>query len=267
MKRSAAVLLLCIALFFSLTLACTSSDSDKPESPADTGRAPTTAPEALTPAPPVPKDAPTATSISTPVPPPIPPTTRPEVEVEIYGGYTYEERDYFHIIGEMFNPTDDWLEFVRIVATFYDANGTMIGSDFAYTELDVIPPGDRGVFGLGIDTTTLGGDVASYDLQVQGRTTLNIPYQDLVVEVSNQYEQRGYWHLEGLVRNTGALDCEFVRVVAAFYDSTDNIVGVDFAYSEIDVVGAGSQAPFDLATDDVPQWDHFRVWVQGRPLG
>lgn len=269
MKRSAGVLLLCIGLFFSLTLACTSSDTeDKAEPPSEPPAAPTSPP-------PVAKEAPTATptigSMPSPtdtrIPPPPTPTTKPERALEIYGGYTYKLRDYYHIVGEMFNSTDDWLEYVRIVATFYDASGTMIGSDFAYTELDVIPPGDRGVFDLGVDASTVGGDVASYDLQVQGRPPLNIPYQGLVVEVSNQYEQRDYWHLEGLVRNAGGSDCEYVRVVAGFYDSTDNIVGVSFTYTKIDVVAAGSQAPFDLGAENLPQWDHFRVWVQGRPLG
>ena len=128
--------------------------------------------------------------------------------------------------GEVLNPTVQWLEYAKIVATFYDADDTMIGSDFTYTVLDLIPPGDRGVFDVSVDITTLGGEVDSYDLQVQARPASQPPYQDLTAEVTNQYESYGYWHLEGLVYNRGSLDCEYVKVIAAFYDSSDQIVGV-----------------------------------------
>ena len=194
------------------------------------------------------------------------PTNTPEPVLDVYGGYTYVQYDYLHVIGEMLNPTDQWLEYVKIVVTFYDSAGTMIGTDFTYTELDLIPPGDTGAFDTGIDVSTLGGEVDSYELQVQARPASHIPYQDLVAEVSNQYESYGYWHLEGLVRNTGNLHCEYVKIVAAFYDSNDQIVGVDFTYTELDEVSAGSQSPFDLAAADLPHWDHYRIWVQGRPI-
>jgi len=257
MTRSTGILLFAIALLFSLTLACIPSGGadEGSESPATGGQAPTGAPAAPTSVPANP----------TPVPAAATPTSQAADVLEIYGGHTYQAYDYFHVVGEMLNPTNDWLEYVKIVATFYDANGTMIGTEFTYTELDVVPPEDRGVFELSVDATSLGGSVDSYELQVQARAASEMPYQDLVAEVSNQYEEYDYWHLEGLVQNTGSRDCEFVKVVGAFYDSTDTIVGVDFTYTDLDVVGAGSQSPFDLAADYLPQWDHLRIWVQGRP--
>ena len=42
------------------------------------------------------------------------------------------------------------MEYVKIVVTLYDDAGTIVGTDFTYTELDVIPPGDKSPFHPGL---------------------------------------------------------------------------------------------------------------------
>jgi hypothetical protein len=214
-----------------------------------------------------PTGAPLETTVSdraTPIQPA--PSATPEEELEIYGGHVYESRQYLHIIGEVVNPIDECIEYVRIVAMYYDAAGVMVGTDFTYAELDKILPGDRSPFDLSSDKTTFGGEMVGYELQVQARTTSSAPYNGLAVEATNQYLSGDYWHLEGLVTNTGDRDCEYVKIVAGFYDTDDRIVGTNFTYAEMDIVAAGGHSPFDLSAGNLPEWDHYRLWVQASPI-
>jgi hypothetical protein len=186
--------------------------------------------------------------------------------LEVRAGREYLSYGYLHIVGEVVNETDDWLEYVKVVATYYDADGKMIGTDYTYTALDMVGPRDVGVFDLSGDVGGMAADVDSYKLQVEADPTSEIPYQDLEVTVFNEYEDYGYYHLVGEVENTGDLDCEYVEIVAGFYDADGSVVAADFTYTALDVVAAGGSSPFDLSAGEVPEFDHYKVWVEGMPV-
>jgi hypothetical protein len=186
--------------------------------------------------------------------------------LEVEGGYAWTtESGYFCLAGQVRNSSDQWLEAVKIVATYYDQAGGMVGSDFAYTEMDHVAPRDVGVFHLGVETSDLSGEVATYELQAQARPGNTPPCQGLEVSIANEYMRGEYYMLEGQVRNNGAESCEAVKIVAGFYNSNGGVVGTDFAYTDMDVVPAGGQSPFTLGTDELPGYDHYQVWIQGRP--
>jgi hypothetical protein len=215
---------------------------------------------------PVPTDTPIPTSTPTPKPTNTPrPTDTPEPSLEVQAGRDYLSSDYLHIVGQVVNPTTKWLEYVKVVATLYDEDGAMLGTDFTYTELDKVPPNDVGVFNLASDVGGQAANVASYDLAVQARET-NPPYTALTASVSRDYAEYGYHHLVGVAENTRDENCEYVKIVAGFYDAEDNVVGVDFTYTELDTVPAGGKSPFDLSASDAGEFDHYRIWVSGRPV-
>jgi hypothetical protein len=78
---------------------------------------------------------------------------------------TATEYDWLHIRGEVSNTGSTDAEYVKIVATLYDAASNVIGVGFTYTELDVVAAGDTSPFDLGMDQWE-GMD--RYELQVQG---------------------------------------------------------------------------------------------------
>ena len=59
------------------------------------------------------------------------------------------------------------MEFVKVIGTFYDAAGTVVRSDFMYTDLDEVPPGGTDVFELVIAEGGSAG-IATYSLKVEG---------------------------------------------------------------------------------------------------
>ncbi len=200
----------------------------------------------------------------------VPPTNTPTPSVpplEVVAGRDYIRYGYLHIVGEVINNTDYWYDFVKVVATFYDSDGKVLGSDFTYIELDELPPHGKGVFVLSSDVGDAAASVVSYKLQVQGNQGASPPYTDLNVRVDREYSQYDYYHIVGEVTNTGDLDCEFTKIVAGFYDAEGNIIGADFTYAELDRIPAKGSSPFDLAMGDLDDgYDHIEVWVQCHPV-
>jgi hypothetical protein len=51
-----------------------------------------------------------------------------------------------HIVGEVVNQSPITARFVKIIATLYNANNQVIGTDFAYTQPSDLAPGQRAPF-------------------------------------------------------------------------------------------------------------------------
>jgi hypothetical protein len=76
-----------------------------------------------------------------------------------------DEIGYWHIAGEVANEGDAPAEFVKIIATVYDAQGQVAGTGFAFSSLDTIPAGGKSPFEISLEKRD---NFARYELQVQG---------------------------------------------------------------------------------------------------
>ena len=56
------------------------------------------------------------------------------------------DEETLNIIGEIRNNDTDSADFVKLTATFYDANNKTLGSDSAYTDPTTLEPGQSGPF-------------------------------------------------------------------------------------------------------------------------
>jgi hypothetical protein len=63
-----------------------------------------------------------------------------------------------HIVGEVINESYQPVSYVRITATFYDANNSVIGTDYTYTSPSTLQSGQRAPF----DLTISEGSVPTY---------------------------------------------------------------------------------------------------------
>lgn len=78
--------------------------------------------------------------------------------------------DIFNIAGEVNNNGSRAVDFVKISATLYNAGGTVIGSDFTYTDPSTIPAGDTAPFQFRITDFHVKdvGEIDTYKLSVSG---------------------------------------------------------------------------------------------------
>ena len=183
---------------------------------------------------------------------------RPDLEIVSYQHYV--DKEWLHIVGEVRNNLDTPMKYVKVVATLYDDSNKVVGVDYTFTELDVIVPDGKAPFETGTDQWA---GATRYKLQVQG-TPGRLPRQDLVILSHGSYTDGDWLHVRGEVKNVGATRAEFVKIVVTLYDAAGNVVGVDYTFTDLDVIPTGGTSPFETGTDHWPNFDHYEIQVEGR---
>lgn len=91
----------------------------------------------------------------------------PQAELEIRGTTSEIKYGWLIISGEIYNKGDVMVEYVRIAATLYDADGNVIGSETTYARPDgKIPIGESRSFKITVLDSELSSKVKDYKLNV-----------------------------------------------------------------------------------------------------
>ena len=77
-----------------------------------------------------------------------------------------DELDYFHVIGEVENTSPDAQEFIKVTSSFYDSSNKIVGTSFAYTDVDVLRPGEKSPFDIILHNKDQSKKVSSYKLAI-----------------------------------------------------------------------------------------------------
>jgi len=175
-----------------------------------------------------------------------------------------DESGYFNVVGEVLNSGGSNIKDVMVVATFYDGSNKVIGTAFTYTELDIIPANISAPF----DILTYPNKIqpASYKLAVQGNVTGIQPFAGLSTNNSSaSIDGSGYFDIVGEVDNASTQPANAVKVIATYYDSSNNVIGMGFTYTTIDVIEAGNISPFDLTSYPLKiNPSTYKLQVQGQ---
>ena len=59
-----------------------------------------------------------------------------------------DKSNYDDITGQVKNIGNGFAEYVKIIFTFYDNIGNMIGTDYTYSNVDKLNPGQKAPFSL-----------------------------------------------------------------------------------------------------------------------
>jgi hypothetical protein len=161
-----------------------------------------------------------------------------------------------YIVGEVRNDLSHLINYVQIVGTFYDSRGLLIDTDFTYTDLDYLRPGEKSPFRLIISDESVVQRIDSYILAVNWEPVFVDPSSVAAATVLRieQGEQRigefGWYEIVGGVVNGGSEPTQYVKVVASFYDETGRVIGTDFTYTDPSDLAAGQSAPFEITVTD-----------------
>jgi hypothetical protein len=83
---------------------------------------------------------------------------------------------YYYVIGEVKNNSPkDSMNFVKITSTFYDDTGKVVGTDFTYTNVDVLRPAQKSSFEIILTDAAQSQKVSSYKLSASGDKTESLP--------------------------------------------------------------------------------------------
>lgn len=185
-----------------------------------------------------------------------------EGEVSASNVTSYEDEGTLHFIGLVENHRNVDIEFVKIHVLLRDEQGVLTESEYSYSDREIIPIGEYSTFDV-----VFFDDVpawTTYEISVESEENdFAENYTDFeVISSTGQIGDFYEYEIFGELRNSGESDAEFVTVIAALYDSQDALVGVDYSYSEFDVVSAGGTSPFEigffsLAGDEVARYELF----------
>jgi hypothetical protein len=174
-----------------------------------------------------------------------------QVSIVSTNGYFDPSSAHYHVLGEVQNSGDTALEDVKISAIFYTSNGTVIGTSFSMSWVEVLLVGRKSPFKITLwDPTPL--EVDHYSLNVTYVPTTPPPIGLEILWHSshiNETEGTRYLYIVGEVKNIGSEPTWHIHVIATYYDETGNIMDVansiHHARSELD---AGQKTQFSVAT-------------------
>lgn len=196
-----------------------------------------------------PTQTPTQTPTSTPVPSNTPwPTPTPEpAGVWVLPHYTtfVDSIDALHVVGEVKNNTADWVEFVRISANLYSSSGQLLETDFTYTYLDKVPPGEKTCFHL-IMENPAGWSYLEFERPTFWDNANNSPPITVYNVTASYIPTYGWYEILGLAKNETAERALFVSPVGTLYNASGRVIGCDYTYVNSTDLDPGQTSAFEL---------------------
>jgi len=174
-------------------------------------------------------------------------------------GYTTDTT--FAVVGEVINGEEFPVFNVKVIGSFYDANGNLTGAQESVTDLVQIEPELSSPFRLEVDNSN--GTISSYELTLTWDDISIIDYEELVI-LRQETRDEGQLEVFGELRNEGSVSVRDIVVVATFYDSSGAVVDVYRG-----TAGVTTLAPDETATYTIPvprgdlEYDRIIVQAQG----
>jgi LysM repeat protein len=207
------------------------------------------------------------------IPPPKPstedsPTPTPTPPVLVVNAINFQKtkQGTLWCLGEISNPGSVPLAEVVIEASLLDENGTLLAREAAYTQLDVILPGQAAPFALLFDTPP--SSFAQYQVIPVSGVPISSEsryYFDLeTFDLRGAPEGASTYRLSGQLRNKGASDVETIRLVAVTFDQENHVLAQRQAELAVTLLKAGATTPFELDLI-IPQGvvERYKVLAQG----
>ncbi len=197
----------------------------------------------------------------TPAPTPLPPDT---IILGMLSATDYADEvdGTLTIVGEVRNDSALDVGETAVTATFYSADGQVIGEVGGPTLLSTLTPGIRSPFILTLPRPV---GVANYSLRATGRpVTLAVVDGDLVVVNTRRFEDTtGFYHIAGVVQNRETQKVEQARIIVTLYDRGGRVINVGFAYPQPSALAPGDRADFDVTFTYYPKvFSHSAVAVR-----
>jgi hypothetical protein len=149
-------------------------------------------------------------------------------------------------VGEINNTGTASLKWLRVNATFYDQTNSVIGSNSSYAFLDVLLPARKTPFEV-VWVGDKANQIHNYSLTLEfGEYAGEKP---LALQISANYtfvDQAGFLKVNGTIKNFGASNATYVKVVATFYEVEGEVAGTAFGYTMPSMIMPNSTAPFEL---------------------
>lgn len=176
--------------------------------------------------------------------------------------------NYHHIFGEVQNNGGQSLEYVKVTATYYNSTGTVIGTGYGYTLIDLVLAGTRSPFQIILLQTQLVAQVDHYSLGVTYHVSSKQKPPGIHILSNSSYTDiLGYLNIVGEAKNEHAQNATFVNVVVTFYNQTGAVIGCADSYADPYDLSPNQTAPFHIFliyTEVVPNVARYELTAQSQ---
>jgi len=171
-----------------------------------------------------------------------------------------DEAGYYHIVGEVKNTGDVWLQFVRVSATLKDQAGVIVDTSFTYTLLDRLPSNIASGFDIVELDTGKSAQIRGYTLALEYREVTPLTTALEILNTSSSKNSLGWLEIVGEVRNNGDTISEYTKVTATFYGADGKVVDVAFTYTDPHTIPAHGQQSFKLILSSTTRSSLANTW-------
>jgi hypothetical protein len=173
----------------------------------------------------------------------------PNAVIQNDAGYV-DISGFYHVVGEVKNTGDAWLQFIQVSASFKDQNGVVLDIKSATPWLLRLPPNTAAGFDAVELNTTLAAKIRSYTL-----TLIYQPAQPLSIflRVGNLTSSKnglGWLQVQGQVANVGDSVSDDTIVTGTFYGADGKVVYVAFTSPTQPTIQPGTTQAFTLSVVD-----------------
>lgn len=176
---------------------------------------------------------------------------------------TFSTSSYLHIVGEVYNPSGQSLEFVQVSADVFNG-AQLVATDTAYITLDVLPPGDKTCFDILVQKPAAWTSYQFEPVSASAATS-HVP-RLAVLGPSGAVGSFGSYHIIGQVRNDEATTVKYVEPIGTLYNAAGTVLDCDLTFVNSTDLNSGQTSAFDmlfLSRASYADVASFRVQVTG----
>ena len=209
---------------------------------------------------PAPSDTPQPTQPRPTYPPRSQSEIASQLEILSYKSYV-DELNWHHLVGEVQNNGDVPIEYVEVLAKFFDAEGKVISTKLTFTAPDTIFPGGKAPFDIVTLRKSQWQAIDSYTLEVTGDVATSLLNENLVLTNQNSWIDNGFLYVQGEVENTGEVSA-LVKLIVTLYDANQNVVNTNWSYADSGIINAGESSEFTVRIDHHTDPNNYSYRIQ-----
>ena len=159
---------------------------------------------------------------------------------------TYNQNGIRYVVGEVYNNTTHTIRYMRVDVTFYSADGREIASDFAYTYLTTLFPGERACFHATMDEPA---GWRTYQIRGSYRLGTVSDPQLIISNLEGAIDVNGTYRVSGSVANAGSKAIGNVAPTTTLYNADGFVIGCSYAYIDTAKLEPYQVSKFSISTD------------------
>ncbi len=193
--------------------------------------------------------------------------TRDVVSFASLNGWV-DQNGGFVVVGQVVNNAPLALEFVRITAQLYDADGNRLAEQDDFVSSDLVLPGEYTPFSI-VFSDGLPPGTVRYDLHASARyadyaaRSFYGP-QNFAITSEANFDLNGLLVVSGQVRNEGNLTASLVKVIVTIFDEQQRVIATDTTLVDLQRLAPGEASSYNVTFVElggIP--NNFMVTAQG----